>query len=849
MKKVIAWLLVLALTAAISIGATLAYLTDTDEDVNVMTLGKVKIDQLEYERIDDETANEDAKVQEFHDNKPLYPAVTENGFDYTPGDTYVDWTQIGKDGYTSEIWNPEKINNELDKMVFIKNKGDYDAFVRTVFAFEAGNYETLDQFRSMVHLNLNESDYTWKWVETPVEIPNAEGGTTNYFIATATYNKILAPGALTEISLSQIALDKTATNADVEAFGETYNILVKTQAIQADGFESAAIALDEGFNPIDADNIPFTIDEPVVGANTKNALHYLNADPTGTAITGNVTNVVFGLIKDYPEIVNGYTGVLAGEEQDVPVYAYYVPNGSNYDVYMLSNSTIYAPKDSNGLFRNMKALKSLNTDNLDFSRTETMRNMIQDCQSLVTLDVSDWDTGNVKDMAYMFLSCYKLESINGLNNWDVSSVSDMTQTFAFCKVLPELDVSGWDVSNVTSMVGTFGQCFKLKTVNTTGWKPLSVTTTQNMFYNCYALTDLIGSGDWVMPKVTALNSMFQSCTALEYLNVTNWDVSNAQNLASTFWKCTSLKEIDGTEKWNTGNVTSLFATFEYCNALVDVDVSTWKTGNVTNMADLFFDCVSLETVDVSNWDTSKVTTMQAMFSCEGQNAGSMKLSELPVEEWDVSSVTTMNSMFYGCGSLIELDLSKWDTRSVTSFRHTFADCFNLEKIDFTGWNTESATNFDGMFNDCTALKELDLSDFDTGKATTFYQFFEGCASLTTVIGMEKWDTSSLTNAGQLFNANGKDMHLEYVDLSAFDTSKLTSTGSMFNGCYRLTTVYVGDGWDMSKVTSSGAMFAGCGKLVGGNGTVFNASKTDKTYACVDAEGVPGYLTYKPAQNP
>ena len=52
MKKFVAWLLVLALTAAVSIGATLAYLTDTDEDVNVMTLGKVKIDQLEYERVD-----------------------------------------------------------------------------------------------------------------------------------------------------------------------------------------------------------------------------------------------------------------------------------------------------------------------------------------------------------------------------------------------------------------------------------------------------------------------------------------------------------------------------------------------------------------------------------------------------------------------------------------------------------------------------------------------------------------------------------------------------------------------------------------------------------------------------
>ena len=44
MKKVLAWVLTLAMTAALAVGGTLAYLTDTDEDVNVMTLGKVKID-------------------------------------------------------------------------------------------------------------------------------------------------------------------------------------------------------------------------------------------------------------------------------------------------------------------------------------------------------------------------------------------------------------------------------------------------------------------------------------------------------------------------------------------------------------------------------------------------------------------------------------------------------------------------------------------------------------------------------------------------------------------------------------------------------------------------------------
>jgi hypothetical protein len=109
--------------------------------------------------------------------------------------------------------------------------------------------------------------------DTPVTI-----GESTYFIATATYNKVLAPGALTEISLSQIALDSTATNADVEAFGEIYQILVKSQGIQADGFTDAVAALEDGFGVIAANNIPWNTDQPVQGTDLKNALHYLNGD-------------------------------------------------------------------------------------------------------------------------------------------------------------------------------------------------------------------------------------------------------------------------------------------------------------------------------------------------------------------------------------------------------------------------------------------------------------------------------------------------------------------------------------------------------------------------------------------
>ena len=467
MKKIIVWLLVLTLTAAVSIGATLAYLTDTDEDVNVMTLGKVKIDQLEYERVDDETADDDAAVQGFHDNKPLYPAITEKDFDYTPGDTYVDWEQIGKDGYTSDIWDPTKINNEIDKMVFVKNKGDYDAYVRSVFAFEANGY-TFEEFQELFHLNLNDTDWTWEWAQEPVEIPDKEGtATTNYFIATATYNKVLKPGELTEISLSQIALDPKADNADIAGFGDTYQVLVKSQGIQADGFEGPDAALNEGFGllientgtaeaprfTVARRNLPFANDSAIKGIDLRTALHNLNGN-TAKPITANVTNVIYALNEEYPEIVDGYDGTLVDVEQDVPVYAYYVPNGSNYDVYFLADGTIYSPKDSSALYRKMSSLVTVDTHNYDVSRVENMYTMFHNCQKLTTLDTSHWDTSKVTTIyagdnwnlnidqlvahGSMFAGCGKLVGGSGTT----TAGNPVDATYARIDIPAEVDAEG-----------------------------------------------------------------------------------------------------------------------------------------------------------------------------------------------------------------------------------------------------------------------------------------------------------------------------------------------------------------------------------------------------------------------
>ena len=533
MKKIIAWLLVVALTIAISVGATLAYLTDTDEDVNVMTLGKVKIDQLEYERVDDETANEKAEVQEFHDNKPLLPAVTEKGFDYIPGDSYVDWEQIGKDGYTSDIWDPAKINNELDKMVFVKNKGSYDAYVRTVFGFEANGF-TEAEFKELVHLNLNDQDWTWEW--TGIQDVNG----TNYFVVTATYQDIIAPGAITPISLSQVALDSKATNEHIAGFGDTYQILVKTQAVQADGFDSPAAALNEAFGTIPTENgdYPFVDDNPINGTNLYNALHYKNADGVND-ITKQINTVTFGLNKDYSDVVNNYDGALVDQEQDTKAYAYYVPANGGYDVYVLSNSEIHAPANSANLFSEMSNLTSINMSNLDTGRMEDCMRMFRNCTKLTSLDTTDWDTSKVNSMNQMFSGCTGLAEIKGVEDWNTSACTNMMGLFYNCYKIDNLDLKQWDMSNVDTMRLMFGNCSVLKNLDTTGWDTSKVTNMNNLFFYCHGLEELDLSS-WKVSSVQILEGLVYGCSNVKSVSINGWDTSNATTFKWMFGENASL---------------------------------------------------------------------------------------------------------------------------------------------------------------------------------------------------------------------------------------------------------------------------------------------------------------------
>ena len=76
--------------------------------------------------------------------------------------------------------------------------------------------------------------------------------------------------------------------------------------------------------------------------------------------------------------------------------------------------------------------------------------------------MNNLNTTNLAYMDSMFISCYKLTSLN-LNSFsNTHNIVDISFTFAQCKELQNLDINNWNTTKIEKMVGTFMGCISLK---------------------------------------------------------------------------------------------------------------------------------------------------------------------------------------------------------------------------------------------------------------------------------------------------------------------------------------------------------------------------------------------------
>lgn len=262
-KSILVVAIAVMLVAALVVGGTLAYFTDTKAKDNVFTVGNVSIQLIEstYHR----EGNDNSGDTDIPD-----PTNTASGMKYvTDGHKAFTDAEIKADAEKYADYIGTKgvgmvPGRGVAKCPYVINTGDNAAYIRIrVMVPSAANKDFVDVSNGGVITN--------QWCTTSMlsgEFINGKGGGWNYapYIDKAAYtdengvkydvytfvrNEPLAAGAMTEWNVwNFIGIDKTANTADIQkaidagaiAKDGTLHVLVQADAIQAEGFANATAA-------------------------------------------------------------------------------------------------------------------------------------------------------------------------------------------------------------------------------------------------------------------------------------------------------------------------------------------------------------------------------------------------------------------------------------------------------------------------------------------------------------------------------------------------------------------------------------------------------------------------------
>ena len=323
--------------------------------------------------------------------------------------------------------------------------------------------------------------------------------------------------------------------------------------------------------------------------------------------------------------------------------------------------------------------------------------------------------------------------------------------------------------------------------------------------------------------ITSVSYMFSNSQATT-LDLSNFDTSKVTDMTSMFYR--SQTKLLNLSSFDTSKVTSMSGMFSDSQATTIKGLENFNTSNVTDMCDMFAG-TKVRTLNLSKFDTSKVTNMSGMFA-------DTSLTSLNVSNFNTSKVTDMSCMFVG-GKFTILDLSNFDTSNVDNMGGMFIDS-QVKTLDLSNFDTSNVTEMWRMFDGAQATKIV-LSSFNTSNVTNMYQMFS--KSHVNNLDLSNFNTSKVIDMNRMFWST----YATTIDVSSFDTSKVTDMNSMFYGGDNLKTIYASSKFVTTAVSDSEVMFEGSTSLVGGAGTKYNSSYTDKTYARIDGgTSNPGYFT-------
>ena len=194
--------------------------------------------------------------------------------------------------------------------------------------------------------------------------------------------------------------------------------------------------------------------------------------------------------------------------------------------------------------------------------------MFCECNNIIDIDFSKFNTDNIISMHCMFYGCSSLKKLN-LSSFNTHNVTDMALMFYECKSLTLLNLSSFNTQNVKDMVFMFSDCYSLLSLNLFNFNTKNVNDMAYMFKGCSSLT-ILNLSSFNTQNVTNMAFMFYGCSSLTILNLSSFNTENVTDMMYIFSKCYSLTKINLCS-FNAINTGSTFNMFDKCINLPSCD--------------------------------------------------------------------------------------------------------------------------------------------------------------------------------------------------------------------------------------------------------------------------------------
>ena len=178
----------------------------------------------------------------------------------------------------------------------------------------------------------------------------------------------------------------------------------------------------------------------------------------------------------------------------------------------------------NRMFGGCRGLKNIDLSNFNTANVKNMNGMFSEA-GFVNLDLRSFNTSNVTDMYGLFWGTTGLKDVD-LSSFNTTNVTTMRGMFNYCWNLTSIDLSNFDTSNATDIAVMFNECSKLTTLDLSSFKTDKVEELTYMFRGCSALTTIYVGHEWTTKNVSLSIEMFAGCTALVGGKGTTYDANH-----------------------------------------------------------------------------------------------------------------------------------------------------------------------------------------------------------------------------------------------------------------------------------------------------------------------------------